>query len=152
VKQRIKSANKNFISVRDESLFYLSCAQTPSRLMQEKSVLVYDDDTEILRITRLILADEYQQVETCANCEKLFEDIDRVNPDIILMDLWMPEIGGEHAIQLLRANDKTKHIPVIVFSAVNDIEKISQRINATAMLRKPFSLEELRETVSRNIL
>ena len=119
--------------------------------MQEKCVLVYDDDREILRITKLILADEYQQVETCASCENLFEDIDRVKPHIILMDLWMPHVGGEHAIELLRANDKTKDIPVVVFSAVNDIEKISKRINATALLKKPFSLEDLRETVSRYI-
>lgn len=119
--------------------------------MQEKCVLIYDDDYEILRISKLILGDEYQQVETYASCENLFEDIERVKPHIILMDLWMPHVGGEHAIQLLRENDKTSNIPVIVFSAVNDIEKISKRINATAMLRKPFSLDELRETVRNYI-
>ncbi len=120
--------------------------------MQEKCVLIYDDDFEILRISKLILANDYQHVETYPSCENLFEDIDRVKPDIILMDLWMPHIGGEHAIELLRGNDETKNIPVVIFSAVNDIEKVSIRVNASAMIKKPFSIDELRETVRKFIL
>ncbi len=120
--------------------------------MQEKCVLIYDDDDEIRKICKLILADEYRQVEVFDNCENLLEDIDKVKPDIILMDLWMPKLDGEHAIALLRANDKTKSIPVVVFSAVNEIVKISERIKATALLKKPFGIEELKETVKRHIL
>jgi two-component system cell cycle response regulator DivK len=119
--------------------------------MQDKCVLIYDDDYEILRISKLILADEYGRVETYPSCENLFEDIERCDPNIILMDLWMPHVDGEHAIELLRKNEKTKDIPVIVFSAVQNIEKISERINATALLKKPFSLQELRDTVKKYI-
>lgn len=120
--------------------------------MQEKSILIYDDEKEILKVSRLILQDEYRQVETCISAENLFDDIERVKPDIILMDLWMPMISGEDAIDLLRNNEKTQHIPVVVFSAVNEIEKISKKINATALLKKPFSVDELKETVKKYIL
>jgi len=120
--------------------------------MQEKSILIYDDEKEILKVSRLILQDEYRQVETCISAENLFADIERVKPDIILMDLWMPTVSGEDAIDLLRSNEKTKHIPVVVFSAVNEIEKISKKINATALLKKPFSVVELKETVHKYIL
>ena len=67
------------------------------------------------------------------------------------MDLWMPVLDGESAIKFLHENDETKKIPVVVFSAVNDIEKISKRIQATALLKKPFSIDELRETVKKHI-
>lgn len=114
-------------------------------------MLIYDDDLEILRISKLILADEYQHVETCLSCENLFEDIERVKPDIILMDLWMPHLGGEHAIELLRMNDKTRDIPVVIFSAINEIEKVSNRVKASAIIKKPFSIDELRQTVRKFI-
>ena len=120
--------------------------------MQEKCVLIYDDDDEIRRICKLILSDEYQQVEAFASCENIIEDIRKVNPGIILMDLWMPIMDGEHAVKYLHENENTKHIPVVVFSAVNDIEKISKRIEADALLKKPFSIVELKETVQKFIL
>lgn len=66
--------------------------------MQDKTVLVYDNDDEILRIIRLILASEYKQIETYSSWENLFKDIDQVKPDIILMDLLMPYCNGEKAI------------------------------------------------------
>ena len=119
--------------------------------MQEKCIFIYDDDHEILKICKLILADEYSHVKTFTSCENLFEDIEQLNPHLILMDLWMPEMDGALAVESLRANEKTKNIPVVVFSAVNDIETISEKINATALIRKPFSIEDMRETVKKHI-
>jgi CheY-like chemotaxis protein len=135
-----------------KTIFFYLALKPLWRLMQEKSVLIYDDEKEILKVSRLILQDEYTNVETCISAENLFEDIERVKPDIILMDLWMPMVSGEDAIDLLRNNEKTKHIPVVVFSAVNEIEKISKKINATALLKKPFSVVELKDTVEKYIL
>lgn len=120
--------------------------------MQNKCVLIYDDDDEIRQVCKLILAQEYSRVEIFESCENMFDDIEKVRPDIILMDLWMPIMDGESAVKFLRENDATKHIPVIVFSAVNEIEKISRRIDATDLLRKPFGIDELTETVQKYIL
>lgn len=119
--------------------------------MQQKCILVYDDDEEILRITKLILATEYKQIETRSSCENMFEDIQKVKPNLILMDLRMPILGGEYAIKVLRANDKTKYIPVVVFSASMEIKKVAKRINANAMLAKPFDINKLREIVRKHI-
>ena len=70
-----------------------------------------------------------------------------MKPDIILMDLWIPQTGGEMAIRMIRQNPKTNHIPVILFSANDEIEKISKRINANAFLKKPFDILTLRQTI-----
>ena len=96
--------------------------------MKTKCVLIYDDDLEILNVCRAILNLDNYQVETIANCEDIVSDIQRIHPDIILMDLWIPKIGGEKAIKLMHENEQTKHIPVILFSANAEIEKISERI------------------------
>lgn len=121
-------------------------------LMQQKSILIYDDDTEILEITKLILSGEYQIVETLLNCKNLFQDIERVKPDLIIIDLWMPEMNGQDAIELLRMNDHTRKIPVLVFSAVNNVGKIAKEIHATGAIEKPFNINVLKETVKKYIL
>jgi len=118
----------------------------------QKTILIYDDDLEILTVCKAILDYENYHVETLANCDNIINDLKNLKPDIILMDLWIPKIGGENAIKLMHENEETKHIPVILFSANDEIETISKRIDATAYLKKPFDISEFRKTIESNIL
>ena len=67
------------------------------------------------------------------------------------MDLWIPEIGGENAINLVKNNKDTQHIPIILFSANAEIENVCKRTNANGFIKKPFELDEFRETIKRHI-
>jgi DNA-binding NtrC family response regulator len=118
----------------------------------QKTILIYDDDLEILTVCKAILGYENYNVETLANCDNIINDIKKIQPDIILMDLWIPKIGGENAIKLMHENEETKHIPVILFSANDEIEKISKRIDANGFLKKPFDISEFKKTIESNIL
>ena len=118
----------------------------------QKTILIYDDDLEILTVCKAILGFENYRVETLANCENIIEDIKRIKPDIILMDLWIPKSGGENAINIMHENEETKDVPVILFSANDEIEKITKRINANGYLKKPFDISEFRKTIESNIL
>jgi len=66
--------------------------------------------------------------------------------------LWIPKIGGENAINLMHENENTKTIPVILFSANDEIEKISKRIDANGYLKKPFDISTFKETIKNNLL
>lgn len=116
----------------------------------EKCVLIYDDDLEILEVCQAILGNLYR-IETFAVCDNVIEDVSRVQPDVILMDLWIPKIGGEKAIALLKATDDLKNIPVIIFSANDDTENISRRINADGYLKKPFDLVQFKRVIHQAI-
>ncbi|MEO9005137.1 MAG: response regulator [Ginsengibacter sp.] len=117
----------------------------------QQCVLIYDDDIEILKVCRVILELQNYQVETLSNCNSVIEDISMIKPDIILMDLWIPEAGGENAIKTIHENSSTKHIPVILFSANDQIEIISKRVNATGFLKKPFDILALREIIKNSL-
>jgi len=119
--------------------------------MQKKTVLIYDDEEEIRQICQIILTNECLNVEALASCNHLYEDIERIKPDVILMDLFLPGFDGEEAINSLRKNDKTKDIPIILFSAINNLEKIFKRVNADAFVEKPFDISTLRQIVSKCI-
>lgn len=116
---------------------------------QKKCVLIYDDDVEILTVCKAILAGKNYRIETLLYCENIIDDIQKIRPDIVVMDLWIPKIGGENAIKLMMENDSTKNIPVILFSANDEIEKISERIHANGYLKKPFDIIDFKKVLSK---
>lgn len=117
---------------------------------EKKCVLICDDDNSILDVCKLILQDEYR-VETITNCENIIENIEAIKPQIVLMDILMPGEGAK-AAKMIHQRPETRHIPVIIFSALSNINEISKITEATAVLEKPFDLKVLLETVREHIL
>ena len=89
----------------------------------KKCVLIYDDDAEILFLCEKILEKQYR-VKSLLKCQYIIEDITRIQPDIILMDLWIPSIGGEKAIEIVKQNERSKQTPILIFSANANIKEI----------------------------
>jgi CheY-like chemotaxis protein len=90
-------------------------------------------------------------LETSSRCENVIKDIEFFKPNLILMDLWIPEIGGEKAISLIKENPAISHIPVLLFSANAEIKQIYKRINGDGYIEKPFDINTLKGTIEQNI-
>jgi len=118
----------------------------------KKSVLIYDDDKEILFLCKEILGKDKYRVETLTRCVDVIADIELYKPGIILMDLWIPETGGEKNIITIKENPQTQHIPVIIFSANAEVKEICKRIQADGYIEKPFDIASLLQTIGDNIL
>lgn len=116
----------------------------------QKCILIYDDDVEILEVCKAILKDQYR-IETRINCDDVLNEVKAICPDVVLMDLWIPKIGGQKAISLLKQDDNLKKIPVIIFSANDETEMISQRIQSDGYLKKPFDINEFRRVIKNAI-
>jgi CheY-like chemotaxis protein len=116
-------------------------------MTQPKKVLIFDDDSNILELCSIILMDSGYHVETSETSHDIIEKVTLLRPDVILMDNWIPEIGGIKATQLLKQHDEFKNIPVIYFSANNDIHVLAEAAGADAYLPKPFDLVELENIV-----
>jgi len=116
----------------------------------KKNILIYDDDEEILFLCKAILCEFDFEVETLSRCENILNDIKSIQPHLILMDLWIPEIGGEKAIEIVKKNEATKNIPVLIFSANADIKDISKKVNADGYLEKPFSVSTFIEIIQKH--
>lgn len=118
----------------------------------KKCILIFDDDLQILTVCKIILERHDYQVEIRPFCDDVIKDINDVKPDIILMDLWIPLVGGEAAITLMKNNSETSQIPVILFSANAGIEIITTRVGANGFLKKPFDIKELLDIVQTYIV
>ncbi len=114
-----------------------------------KKVLIFDDDEDILAICTYILEEQGWEVNTFSNCNNVIEKVTSIMPDVILMDNWIPDSGGIVATQAIKQQEHLKHIPVVYFSANNDIKTLAKQAGADSFLAKPFDLEELEDIVDQ---
>ena len=115
---------------------------------REQVIFICDDDQDIAEVTRLILERVQYKVKLFAVCEGIVEAAEKEQPALILLDLWMPETGGEKVAYMLRSNPATKHIPLYLFSATRDVAEVAKRCGADGHIPKPFDLEELERMIS----
>jgi CheY-like chemotaxis protein len=117
----------------------------------KKKVLIVDDEPAVRQLVRRILGKEYAVLEAQDGAEAL--NMARSHKlDIILMDMMMPKVDGLTACYVIKTDQATKEIPVVMITAVGyDLnKKLSQDImGADGYLTKPFSNKELRSAVDR---
>lgn len=112
-----------------------------------KKVFIFDDNRDILELCTLILEGAGYETKTSNTSNDIVSQISTFEPDLILMDNWLPDVGGIEATQELKKHPKYKSIPVIYFSANNDIKTLAETAGAESYLSKPFDIEELEEKV-----
>ncbi|WP_267406177.1 MULTISPECIES: response regulator [unclassified Chryseobacterium] len=117
--------------------------------MSKKKILIFDDDTTILEVITIIFEENGYQVEISETSHDILEKVAQYQPDVILMDNWIPKIGGVEATKLLKNHEEFKNIPVIYVTANNDIVALAQQAQADDYVAKPFNLEDLEDKVEK---
>ena len=112
-----------------------------------KKILICDDDEDILSICTYILEELGWEVHTRMHCMNILDVVEKIQPQVILMDNWIPGEGGIKATQAIKAVEKYKLIPIIYFSANNDIKGLAKLAGADTYLAKPFDIEELERVI-----
>ncbi len=108
-------------------------------------ILIVDDVPKNIQVLGSILSNEKYQIAAAVNGRHAVEMVNDVNPDLILLDIMMPELDGFEVCKILKASEKTKHIPVIFLTAKTAAEDIVKgfQIGAVDYLTKPFNSSEL---------
>lgn len=116
---------------------------------QGKTIAVFDDDRDLLDIFSFALEDKGYKVTVFNDCKDIISRVRELRPALILMDNWIPDVGGEKAIEYLKSEEDLKDIPIILVSATNNLEEVAKRANVDAAVVKPFDLEVLTDTVAK---
>lgn len=111
--------------------------------MTKKKILICDDDEDILEMLALILERIGCTIIAEKNSLNLYNIIDQQQPDLVLLDLWMPVLSGDQVVRTLRSNPLTKDLPVIIVSAARDGLHIAGQAGATEFIAKPFDIDLL---------
>jgi CheY-like chemotaxis protein len=120
-------------------------------MAENKKVFVFDDNTDILDLCTIILEDAGYDIKTSSTSNNIVDQVMAYMPDIIFMDNWLPDIGGMDATKALKADPLLKEIPVIYFSANNDVKSLADQAGADGYLSKPFDIEELEIIIQRHL-
>lgn len=114
-------------------------------------ILVIDDDDSLLEVMRMMLKRMGHEVIPRNNVRAGVESAFSEQPELAIIDVMMPELNGYQVCHVLRTNPKTKHIPLMVLTALhgNDYEQDALASGADSYVTKPVTIEILREEVNK---
>lgn len=114
-------------------------------------ILIIDNDEAILDVMKDVLSDENYNVQTSLTAQGVFKIIEEFDPSLVLIDYILDDINGGEICHQIKKNEKTSHIPVIIFSGHSRVLKSLGTYSSDAIIEKPFDISHLVETV-RNFL
>ena len=119
----------------------------------EYKILIVDDVVSNVLLLKILLANEKFQVCTANNGTSCIEQARKELPDLILLDVMMPDISGFDAAVVLKKDPLTKEIPIIFLTALNTPADLVHgfKVGASDFLTKPFNKEELVMRVMQQI-
>lgn len=114
-----------------------------------QKILIVDDELDTLFILRKALESENYQVIEASSGQEAIEITLSSHPDLILLDLMMPGMDGIEVCRILKDENFTSHIPIIMLTAKGDVDEKIEGIETGAddYVTKPFDLGELRARI-----
>jgi DNA-binding response OmpR family regulator len=122
-----------------------------SRDPRPHTVMVVDDDSDIAELTRLVLEGGGYEVITTPSGVEALRELQSMLPDLILLDISMPDMDGWQVLKALRAEERTAQVPVAMFSIKSEVRDKVRSLQGGAYdyIPKPFSCDELLRRVRR---
>ncbi len=112
-----------------------------------KKILIVDDEVDIVELLKLRLEINGFFVMTALDGVEALEQIDKVIPDLVLMDVKMPRLNGYKVTKAIRDNQITQHIPIFLITALSkytsNIAEQCRELGINGVFYKPFDSSEL---------
>ncbi len=113
-----------------------------------KNILVIEDNHAILDVITLILQSEAYKVEGLNKSADMMTHIDAFKPDLMILDIMLPDADGRELLTQIRSNEKTANIPVLMISAKYTAQTIQHGTHKpNGFLAKPFDIDELLDKI-----
>ena len=115
-----------------------------------KKIMIVEDNPDNLKLLSWVLEDAGFAFTSFITAESALEELNNNIPDLILLDVSLPEMDGKQAVRIIRSNDKLKKIPVFAVTAhaiVGEIEKILAA-GFNEIITKPIDEEDILNKIS----
>ena len=124
----------------------LRIAPRALRCVVMASVVIIEDELRIRELVARVLADRGHDVETSSTAMDGLQTVVRANPDLVILDMGLPDLDGTELLKMIRA---VSDVPIIVATARNEDRDVVRTLDAGAddYLVKPFSVEQLEARV-----
>ena len=118
---------------------------------RERLVLVVEDDESIRNVITDVLEDRGFRVITAANGSEALDQVERLEPDVVVLDLLMPVMHGWAFMEAYADRTGGKSIPIIVVSVNPALPRSFNRFGVRTVVAKPFNIDELVEAVENGL-
>lgn len=129
---------------------------TPDRQAGAPLVLAVDDEPEIRRFVKRTLEAKGYRVELAADGQEALDRAEQLVPDLVLLDAMLPKVHGFEACRRIKANARTRHVPVVMMTAIYRGWRFAQdardTYGAVDYIEKPFRLEDLLRRMEEALL
>ena len=140
------------LSIKFRAAGYLGCSPESQMVKNAKQVIYIEDEQEMIDLVGLILSRKGYVVTGAIGGRDGLDLVRQKRPDLVLLDLMMPDMDGWEVFQQMKADEKLRQIPVIVITAkAQSIDKVLGLHIARVddYISKPFSPQELLESVEK---
>lgn len=119
----------------------------------EYKILIVDDVMSSVLLLKVLLTNEKFQIATASNGRQALDQVIKEKPDLVLLDVMMPDMSGFEVSQQLKANPEMAEIPIIFLTALNSTADIVKgfQVGGNDFISKPFNKEELIIRVTHQI-
>lgn len=119
--------------------------------MISKNILIVEDEESLLKLESILLTSKGYNVEGAMDGQSALKLVAKMKPDLVLLDIMIPGIDGFEVCRQIKANEATRHIPVIILSAKKSKESLvmGEQAGADWYITKPFKSAMVIETIDR---
>ena len=119
--------------------------------MAKKKILIVEDEESLLKLESILLTSKGYDVRGVANGQEALDAIAEEKPDLVLLDIMLPEIDGFEVCQRIKDDPATRDVPVIMLTAKKSREDMArgEKVGADWYITKPFKSAMVIETIQR---
>jgi DNA-binding response OmpR family regulator len=116
-------------------------------MSEHKKILIVDDEIDLQQLVKLAMKSKGFQVETANNGLEALEKLQTFTPDLVILDMNMPKMGGVEFYQQICAGTSHPKYPILVLTARANMEKFFKEFNIDGFMAKPFEVDDLLKEV-----
>ena len=122
--------------------------------MSKQKILVVEDEVSLLKLETILLSTRGYQVFSAKNGRDALECIEKEMPDLVLLDVMLPEVDGFDVCRQIKSNPMTSHIFVILLTAKRGQEDVAmgKEVKADCYMTKPFQSALVIRTIQRLLM
>lgn len=119
-------------------------------LLTNHRILIVDDVADNLFLLQTVLESEGYAVETAINGRMALDKIEKTDPDLVLLDVMMPDLSGYEVTREVRQSERFASVPIVLLTAHDEYyQKPYQEVGANDLIRKPVDFDELLGKVAK---
>jgi len=119
--------------------------------VSNKRILIVEDEESLLKLESILLTSKGYEVKGVASGQAALDSLAEDVPDLVLLDIMLPEIDGFEVCRRIKAAEATKNLPVIMLTAKKSREDMArgEKVGADWYITKPFKSAMVIETIQR---